>query len=316
MKLNDFEKEYLIDSIFKELIDRYQNLSISKKNGVLGAMQYDNLIDEFGIQDLISESTMPSANAFDGFERLRDYNHLFSNYVSLLIEKDNQTIYPSKESFLKNLFIKGKYTLLNFSYASEIMEVTFKDGEKGDIAIIGEQRDKNVHTRIRKGLTVRVFDFYIDSHEAFFSGKHIYTMSLENVSDQDFEKLFKASRFEYSSEDYNRYYEADLNRFIRTMIEKGSDYDSENSEEITGVVPSVLYSENMPYKRREGFYFKDVESDEMTFKDESNTDFIPKNGLYVGDCIMLNGTKIEIVDIIINSYKKQLICYKKVQNND
>jgi len=311
MKLNDFEKEYLIDSIFKELINRYQNISISKKNGVLGAMQYDNLIDEFGLQDLTSESKMPSANAFDGFERLRDYNHLFSNYVSLLIEKGNQTIYPSKESFLKNLFIKGKYTLLNFSYASEIMEVTFEDGEKGDIAIIGEQRDKNVHTRIRKGLTVRVFDFYIDSHEAFFSGKHLYTMSLENVSDQDFEKLFKASRFEYSNEDYNRYYEGDLNRFIRTMIEKGSKYDSEHSEEITGVVPSVLSS-----NKRNGFYFKDIESNKMTFKDESDTDFIPENGLYVGDCIMLRNTKIEIVDIIINSYREQLICYKKVQNND
>ena len=54
----------------------------------------------------------------------------------------------------------------------------------------------------------------------------------------------------------------------------------------------------------------------MTFKDESDTDFIPENGLYVGDYIILRNTKIEIVDIIINSYREQLICYKKVQNND
>jgi hypothetical protein len=59
-----------------------------------------------------------------------------------------------------------------------------------------------------------------------------------------------------------------------------------------------------------------MESNKMTFKDESDTDFIPENGLYVGDCIMLRNIKIEIVDIIINSYREQLICYKKVQNND
>lgn len=312
MKLNDFEKNYLIKNIYNELIQHFQNLSVSQKNGILGAIQYDNLIDEYGLQDLTTQTKSPSGNAFDGFERLRYYNHLFSNYVELLVEKDNSTIYPSKESFIQNLFIKGEYKLLNFSHASEVVGVSFADGEKGDIAIIGEQLNKKPYSRIRKGLTIRFFDFPVDSHEAFFSGEHLYTITLDKVSDEEFYDLFKASRFQYEHDDYNRYYESSLNQFIKKIIKDGLEYDSTHSDQITGVIPSLLSKEDRPYHSKNGFHFKNMDTGTSFFKDEDDTSFIPEEGLHVGDCVVLNNMNVEIVDIIINSYKEQLICYKKV----
>lgn len=316
MKFNDFEKDYLIKSIFDELIQNFQNFSLSKKNGVLGAIQYDHLIDDYGLHELVSGEKFPSANAFDGFERLRKYNNLFSSYIDLLIEKDNSTIYPSKESFVKNLFIYGEYTLFNFAYASEIVGVTFSDGEKGDIAIIGNSESKKSYTRVRKGLTVRFFNFYSDSHEVFFSGKHLYTLTLDNVTNNDFYDLFKASRFKYSHEDYETYYESELNRFIKQLIKDGLEYDATHYDEITHCIPVPLLESKSVSNGDNGFFFRDVQTGDVFFKKESDTSFIPDNGLHINDCISINNMTIEIVSIVINSHKEQLICYKKVKKND
>lgn len=305
----DFEKKYIKESLFEELLD-YQRYSFRPQ--LIGLIQLDNCLDDSAMHDHQLRQ-YSSGNTYYSVRRFKMYQKRFSQYLSLLDE--DETIFPSKEQFFSSLFINRKYQFLNFA-RQDFRDTRYidLDGEVATISLftpVNYETDKPyntkrvVHTRIQKGNIVRFYDRELTTLNQFNNESCYLTLSLEDISDERFNTVFKASNFRIETAPIDEPVEFLVDKLIKEMIKSGETYTEKNptNKNVRELITSHYFDEEREVRIR------DVNGKML----EEEFDISIYDSLRVGDVIELDNT-YEIVELKSLETPTAEIIVKEVKN--
>lgn len=220
----DLKTQFLKDSLFEDLL-KFQ--TITAKPNLIGLIESENCMDSTALESLKEGSVY--GNYLSGIEAFYQYKRLFFEYQKLLKENGDLPIYPNKETFLKHLTLDPSgYNFLNFSSVYEVKYCS--DGETEITAInIPDRRQSRYCYKITKGLVSRYFSTKVNTSKDFEAKNagHCLTLSMENITDEEFNKIFKASNFDFFTMG-DIYPAHEINKLIKRMIEDGKKYDKDH----------------------------------------------------------------------------------------
>lgn len=292
--MNEFEKNFLKEEIFKKLL-KFQ--SSFTRPQLIGLISLDNCLDQSSHYDHYVKE-INSGNIYGSYEIYEYYCKLFSEYLSLL--DNNEPIYPSKEIFINSLFINGSYQFLNFSnyqnykqynYFLDNTLVTVTHFEKQDFHTVDQFHNSSKYlTRISKNNVVRFYDKKIYNPEHWDDSSCYMTLSSEGIVDDEFNDLFASSKFKtFKKENY-----FNIHKFINKLIKSGESYTNSNPTNAIYEKTVLPVHFNTPRK----VFIIDILSQglikkEIYFDDEKQTSDL----FSIGDLKTFNNCNYEVVEI-------------------
>lgn len=231
--ITDFDKQFLKEEIFKDLLQRQHWF---ERPNLIGLTQLDNCMCETALYDFVKRE-LNFGNTQGAYRAFKYYQQRFAQYLSLLGEDEN--IYPSKELLLSQLFINGEYKFLNFS-SNDISKTRYiNNGD--DVTIITlfsvrdfdniqhERRSESViNTRIKKGNVIRFYSKEL-THEEHFNDNSCYlTLTSDGITDDEFNNTFKASNYRTETMSIQEPVEFKVHNLIKKMVQLGKEFTQDN----------------------------------------------------------------------------------------
>jgi len=307
--INDFDKEFLKESLFNDLMWFQQCF---ERPNLIGLIQIDNCLDSTALHEFI-ERTYEHGNLSNAYRHYNRYQKTFQQYLDI-IGDDN--IYPSKEVFLSQLFINGEYEFLNFTSnnSSHARYIDSKEGvsvittfEPKDFSNIngGYNRSRKVHTRIKKGNVIRFFDREL-THERHFNDISCYlTLSIDGLTDDEFNKAFNASHYKIETMSIRDPIQFTVHKLIKRMIELGDKYTEKNQ---TGEGNDIRMSSNS-FQETRVIHLIDMVDCLLTTSFQN--DIIKYKTLEIGTIIKFSGDEYVIQNIKSLEKSKTIIIVDK-----
>lgn len=231
--INDFDKQFLKESLFKDLV-KFQNYF--ERPSLIGLIQLDNCLDCGSLEDFVQRK-YTIGNFHRSYCNFKYYQQKFNHYLELL---GDDTIYPSKETFLSLLYINKKYDFLNFAPHSERDSRYIKE-DNGDVTIITNfevkdyskmentwSSDRKYHTRIKKGNVIRFFNRELTDSEHFSDRSCYLTLASSGISDEEFDGAFNAKHYRLGTMDIQNPIEFVVHDLIIKMVKLGEEFDKLN----------------------------------------------------------------------------------------
>lgn len=234
--LSTFDKEFLSKEYY-ELLLEFQ-LAGDKAN-LIGLIGLENCFIFNGYEEYMGITSI-SGWLERGLRRHAIYQQKFKEYIDILIELGDKPIYPSKEDFFKNLFINGDYSFLNFSKKINIQRFISKDDDLiqincfqyTDFSKIDENgyKKENYYRIIKNGIMRYNYE-EMTSPEHFNHVSNFLTLSLKDISDEEFYDIFKASNFLTDNLDTQTTIQTRIHNLILKMIKSGDEIEKNISND-------------------------------------------------------------------------------------